>query len=85
VWRPRAAGPALQVGGLRLVVPGRDAAFGRRVAERVGELLAESGPIGPTGGAQIGRLELRVRAGALSEGALAESIVSSVIKALGRA
>jgi hypothetical protein len=85
VGRARRAGPpasVVEIGALRLSLPGPDAAFGRRVAERVGVRLAERCPPGLTG--DIGALSVKVHAGALTEEGLGDSIVEALLGALGR-
>lgn len=73
---------SVEIGALRISLPGPDAAFGRRVAERVGAVLAERCPRGLAG--DLGALSLRVHAGALTEEGLGDSIAEAVVQALGR-
>ncbi|HEY7375574.1 MAG TPA: hypothetical protein VIF57_25680 [Polyangia bacterium] len=81
--RRSGAAATVEVGALGLSIPGTDAAFGRRVAERVGAGLAERCPRGLAG--DLGALSLRVPAGgALTEEGLGDSIVEAVVAALGR-
>ena len=85
VGRGRHAGghAGVEIGALRLSLPGPDAAFGRRVAERVGARLAERCPPGLSG--DIGALSVKVHAGgALTEEGLSDSIVDALLGALGR-
>jgi hypothetical protein len=78
-----AARPASQqIGTLRLSIPGASGALGRGVATRVATRLGAELPAGLTG--QYEKLTLRVRPGGLSEEALSEAIVQSVLRALGR-
>jgi hypothetical protein len=79
---PRARA-GVEIGALRLSVPGRDAAFGRRIAERVGQTLAERCPAGLSGG-ELGLIQLKVQANDLSEAGLSASIADAVLAALGR-
>ena len=75
-------GARVEIGALRMSIPGLDAAFGQRVAARVGARLAERCPPGLTG--DVGALSLNVRAGAMTEEGLSDSIVEAVVAALGR-
>jgi hypothetical protein len=72
----------VEVGALRIALPGRDAAFGRRVAERVAATLAERCPPGLSG--NLGGLQVKVHARDLSEAGLSEDIARAVLAALGR-
>jgi hypothetical protein len=84
IARGRHAGAGgVEIGALRLSLPGPDAAFGRRVAERVGARLAERCPPGLSG--DIGALSVKVHAGgALTEEGLSDRIVDALLGALGR-
>lgn len=73
----------VEIGALRLSVPGRDAAFGRRLAERVGQTLAERCPARLSGG-ELGLIQVKVQARDLSEAGLSDSIADAVLAALGR-
>jgi hypothetical protein len=75
-------GARVEIGALRMSIPGPDAAFGHRVAARVGARLAERCPQGLTG--DVGALSLNVSAGAITEEGLSDSIVDAVVAALGR-
>lgn len=67
---------------MRLSLPGRDAAFGRRVAERVAATIAERCPRGLAG--DLGAVQVTVKPRALSENGLSEDIAQAVLAALGR-
>jgi hypothetical protein len=73
---------AMSVDSLALRIPGRDAAFGRRVAERAMALVAERLPDGARG--DYGALKLRVRVRGVSAGEMSESIAGALIGALSR-
>jgi hypothetical protein len=83
--RPAARG-GVEIGSLRLSVPGRDAAFGQRVAERVGQTLAERLPtrLAGAGAGELGLIQLKVQARDLSEAGLSDSIADALLSALGR-
>jgi hypothetical protein len=72
----------VEIGALRLSLPGPNAAFGQRVAERVGARLAERCPLGLSG--EVGAISIKVHAGALTEEGLGDSIVEALLGALGR-
>ena len=75
----------VEIGSLRLSVPGRDAAFGQRLAERVGQTLAERCPTRLAGvRGELGLIQLKVQARDLSEAGLSDSIANAVLAALGR-
>jgi len=79
----RALGPSeVRIGTMSMSVPGRNAPFGRRVAERVSALLSERCPPGMRG--EIGQVAVEIRAGGSSEEALSEKIAEAVLGALQR-
>jgi hypothetical protein len=80
---PRHVTAGISLGSLRLRVPGHDAASGRRIAERVSAELARR--VGPNFAGHIERLDLRVQAPrSRTEQAMADEIVSAVVRALRR-
>ena len=76
------AGTEFHVGEIGMRIPGTSAGFGRRVAERALELVAEQLPIAEAG--ELDRITLRVSTRATSEAALSHAVAEALVKALGR-
>jgi hypothetical protein len=79
--RPSNLGGA-SVDSLALTIPGQNAAFGRRVAERAMNLVAERLPANVSG--DYGALKLKVRVRGGSEGEMSESIATALLRTLSR-
>ncbi len=78
-------GPTVSIGQMRLQIPGTSALAGRRVAARVTEALGERAATLPEGlSRRLGQLSLRVEPRDLSEGALTDAIVESVLRSVSR-
>jgi hypothetical protein len=79
-------GREIRIDALNLSIPGADAGYGRRVAERVTELLAQRWPArlgaGRAAARHIGGIGLTVRPPSGTEQALSESIVEAVLGAM---
>ena len=73
--------PEVQIGQMNLRLPGKDDKAGHRIANGIGDSLAQQMPSGLQG--QIGALNLRVRLppGA-SETEMSHAIASSIVNAL---
>jgi hypothetical protein len=78
----RAAKPGVQIDALSLRVPGRNAAFGRRVVERALGSVAERLPQGSRG--ELGAVKLRVRVRGAGEVATSDAIANALLETFSR-
>ena len=75
-------GGGARVDSVALTIPGRNAAFGRRVAEQALTLVAAGLP--PDASGQYGALKLRVRVRGTGEQEMSEAVANALLRALAR-